>query len=222
VNVLATLSPLLTAALLALFGAIVGAIANGRVRDREARELRNQERVGLLILLDHEIKDNHSLLNSFKERPTILYSQSVGGLQTASWDNAKVRLAQLLAREHIERLASYYSQIYVLKITVAADTTMESSTEDGVSVLSNLAGWLSLIPRSAFQDRLFRSAATRAQERTGSSDRPERDSVRADEEARQRTASKSSREKRRERHMQHVNEAIELGRDSRSEGQKYL
>jgi uncharacterized membrane protein len=82
VNSLATLSPLLTAALGALLGAIAGAIVNGWVRDRHDRQLRSQECEGLLILLDHEIEDNYSLLNILKKRPEIIHSQSVGGLQT--------------------------------------------------------------------------------------------------------------------------------------------
>jgi hypothetical protein len=226
VNSLATLSPLLTAALGALFGAIAGAIANGRVRDRQDRQLRSQEREGLLILLDHEIEDNYSLLNILKERPEIIHSQSVGGLQTDSWDNAKVRLAQLLPRDHVDLLSSYYSRLYVLKATVGAveraqERTGSNNRRERDSVLQRIA--LVLVRMAGTGARTSASRATKdvAAELTSNGPTTMKSAV-ADKEARHHTARQLSGEKVRERHIQHVEKAIELGDGARSKGQEYL
>jgi hypothetical protein len=113
---LSTILPLLAAAM----GAIIGALANGWFRDWEAKKLTGRERLGLLNLVGSEIKLNDSLLEVFVKQPVLIAPQTTAALRTDAWDDANARLAQLLPEDYFRVLARYYSQIYVLQVTVAA------------------------------------------------------------------------------------------------------
>jgi len=102
----------------AILGAVIGALANGWYREREVKALTKRERLGLLNLLSSEIEDNDSLLCLFMEHPMLIDPQTTAGLQTAAWDKAQVRLAQLLPEGHLDALVRYYSQLHVLKVAV--------------------------------------------------------------------------------------------------------
>jgi hypothetical protein len=114
--------PLVTA----FVGAIIGAWANSWYRGREAKKAEEEERKGLLLLVHAEIQYNNYLLDEFLERwPATTYDSSAT-LQTATWDDAKVKLVPLLTEEHTTALILYYWQIQSI-LDVVKD---ESLTED--------------------------------------------------------------------------------------------
>lgn len=103
--------PLVGAVLGAVVGGFVGAYANGRTRNKEEQKARDQELKGLTILLFDEIGGNDVLLQILTKDPDLIGLSSWTNLQMAVWNDAKVRLAQLMNKDHIMALVAYYGQI---------------------------------------------------------------------------------------------------------------
>jgi hypothetical protein len=101
----------------AFVGAIIGAWANSLYRNRETKKARGEELLGLLILLYVEVTTNNLVLATFlKERvaqPKIDRRAHVADtLQSAVWDECRVRLAQLRTpRKFLGPVANYYMKI---------------------------------------------------------------------------------------------------------------
>jgi hypothetical protein len=93
----------------AVVGAIVGAWANSWHRGREAKKAEDQDRYALLLLMHAELHHNEFILIELIDdagRPLLDASFK---FQTDTWINSRVRLAQLLSKDHILALAAYYS-----------------------------------------------------------------------------------------------------------------
>jgi hypothetical protein len=93
----------------AVVGAIVGAWANSWYRDREAKKAEDRDRYGLLLLMHAELHHNEFLLLSLKGDPSEPELDTFSNFQTNTWISSRVRLAQLLSKDHITALATYYS-----------------------------------------------------------------------------------------------------------------
>ncbi len=122
VGTLSTLSPLFTAAV----GAVIGVLANGLYRNREEKRNLDQEFKGLMNLIFHEYAENDLLLKWLSEDPSFINAPSFTNLQCAVWTDARVRLAQLLAKEHTGALAQYYSLIGTIRATIRDETMPEN------------------------------------------------------------------------------------------------
>jgi hypothetical protein len=91
--------------------AIIGAWANSRLRDREAKKAEDRERKGLMSLIFAEYGNNYPTLRLLANEPSLLDDRTLTNLQTAVWDDTKVRLALLLPRDAVIALVLYYGQI---------------------------------------------------------------------------------------------------------------
>ena len=91
-------------AIAALIGAFLGAYANSWYRDREAKKAEDRELRGMMTLVFAEYGDNDGLLKLLMGEPSLMQVRSFTNLQTAVWDDSKVRLAQLLPSDHVTAL----------------------------------------------------------------------------------------------------------------------
>ena len=76
----------------------------------EGKKQKDQERKGLLLLLDAEIHDNNEKLDD-SYGGDVFRESGVLALRTESWDGSKVRLAQLLPAQHVYALTKYYEHL---------------------------------------------------------------------------------------------------------------
>jgi hypothetical protein len=109
-------------ALLPLVGGIVGAWANSWYRNRETKKARRQELEGLLMLLCTEVRMNNIALNNFLEKTSAQPDSDkrtlfADHLNSAVWDESRVRLAQLLPRTaDVATVALYYIALENLRL----------------------------------------------------------------------------------------------------------
>jgi hypothetical protein len=122
--------PLVGAILGGIVGAVGGAWANSWYRDREAKKAEDQERKGLLSLINAEVVE-HWITFFVKPPPAAIAAQ----LSTDNWDRSKTRLAQLLPANDIFVLVSYYSQINLIRnqCRSLADAEDTEGVEDFIS-----------------------------------------------------------------------------------------
>lgn len=95
----------------ALFGGLVGALANGWVNRRTTRKTEETERKSLLTLSHIEIYQNEALLDIAERTDD---ATLIERLTKDFWESSKFRLAQLLPDDDLEIIAAYY-------VTVDAD-----------------------------------------------------------------------------------------------------
>ncbi len=119
----------------AVLGAIVGALANGWYRDREAKKAEDREREGLLRLIDLEVQYNKLQLHiGIKGEARLFDLLSINKPSTDIWDRSAVRLTQLLTPIEASALAVYYKEI--AKILNAIEASATPRHEAIVSTLS--------------------------------------------------------------------------------------
>jgi hypothetical protein len=118
----------------AIVGGFVGAVATGLVRSIQDRNARNQERKGLLLLIDIEIFDNNKHLNGCIEEGGWFDVLSINRLRTGIWDDSKTRLTQLLSPIAVHALAVYYMKI--AEIPESVESVATPRNESTVAVLA--------------------------------------------------------------------------------------
>jgi hypothetical protein len=149
--------PLLTA----FVGGIVGAWMNGLFRNKEAKKARKEELEGLLILLSIEVARNNRVFGRFikqREQPDAPQfpdnrARVADDLQSAVWDESKVRLAQLrIPGTYLSTVALYYEHIEILRREwkVSAGRRFDSdiknareTREDGISIIKEAQDYIS-------------------------------------------------------------------------------
>ena len=102
--------PLVGAILGGIVGAVGGAWANSWYRDREAKKAEIRERNGLLLLIHAELHHNLHLLMALGDEPDEARLAGFTNFQAEAWTSSRVRLTQLLPKDHIAALATYYSK----------------------------------------------------------------------------------------------------------------
>jgi hypothetical protein len=95
----------------AVVGAIVGAGANSWYRNREEKKAQRRELRGLMTLVAAEHAHHYPTLRLLASEPSLVDARSVTNLQTAVWDDTKVKLALLLSTDRVVALVRYYDQI---------------------------------------------------------------------------------------------------------------
>jgi hypothetical protein len=95
----------------AIAGGIVGAWANSWYRDRENKKAEDRDRYALLLLIHAELDHNEFILLELIDDPGTPQLEAISSFQTDTWSSCRVRLAQLLPKDHIAALANYYSWI---------------------------------------------------------------------------------------------------------------
>jgi hypothetical protein len=149
--------PLLTA----FVGGIVGAWMNSLFRNKEAKKARKEELEGLLILLSIEVARNNRVFGRFikqREQPDAPQfpdnrARVADDLQSAVWDESKVRLAQLrIPGTYLSTVALYYEHIEILRREwkVSAGRRFDSdiknareTREDGISIIKEAQDYIS-------------------------------------------------------------------------------
>lgn len=120
----------LSTVLAALIGAVFGAAANGWVRGQETKRMQKRECKGLLRLINNEVAYNTALLQSFLDKFSDDYevdvAVKVSDLRTETWDKVMDRLAQLLEREDLISLSSYYGNIRLFQLGHASSIEAET------------------------------------------------------------------------------------------------
>jgi hypothetical protein len=114
VNALAIASAIGSLGFGALVGAMAGALAAPRLRERADARLRDRESRGLLRLVDSEMVHNEfSRLNLAAD---IRYWEegNTTAFRTDAWEASRVRLAQLLPVKDFNAVAEYYSSLLTL------------------------------------------------------------------------------------------------------------
>ena len=137
----------------AFVGAIIGAYANSLARNQEAKKARKEELEGLLVLLSIEVASNNRVFGRFikqREQPDAPQfpdnrARVAADLQSAVWDESKVRLAQLrIPGTYLSTVALYYEHIEILRREwkVSAGRRFDSdiknareTREDGISII---------------------------------------------------------------------------------------
>jgi len=99
--------PLVGAILGGIIGAVGGAWANSWYRDREAKKAEDQERKGLLSLINAELADHWIVFFAGAVGPADVAAR----LSTDCWDRSKTTLARLLPADDVFELVKYYSRI---------------------------------------------------------------------------------------------------------------
>jgi hypothetical protein len=142
----------------AFLGAIIGAWANSWYRNREAEKARDEEREGLLILLSIEVANNNRLFKGFLQHrdddPNIDERATIAAaLQSAAWDESKVRFAQLLiSRTYLEDAARYYMRIQIVRLEWTEprwplseddEERARSIREDGMGIIRDAQDYIS-------------------------------------------------------------------------------
>lgn len=89
----------------AILGGFVGAWANGWYRDRQEKKAQDQERGGLLRLLDTEVYWN----NMFLERDDTTYDEIIRRFRKDVWEETRVELAKLLPPMFFSDIVVYYA-----------------------------------------------------------------------------------------------------------------
>ena len=110
-------------------GVLLLSIAYGRW---EAKRKRDQELKGLMTLIFHEYGNNDHLMKWLSENPSFVHAPSFTNLQTGVWTESRVRLSQLLAKEHTGALALYYSYIETIGNTIRDDSMPDDVKTDAV------------------------------------------------------------------------------------------
>lgn len=83
-------------------------------RDEENKRL-DEERKGLLRLINVEIEHNKYILGRFTwERDDILHREEVSSLSLDAWRDARVRLAQLVSEARFTLMADYYLDLQLI------------------------------------------------------------------------------------------------------------
>jgi|SRR5215211_5700400 len=149
--------PLLTA----FVGGIVGAWMNSLFRNKEAKKARKEELEGLLILLSIEVARNNRVFGRFikqREQPDAPQfpdnrARVAVDLQSAVWDESKVRLAQLrIPGTYLSTVTLYYEHIEILgrEWKVSAGRRFDSdiknareTREDGISIIKEAQDYIS-------------------------------------------------------------------------------
>ena len=101
--------PLVGAILGAVVGAFCGAWVNSWYRDREAKNAEDRERYGLLLLINAELHHDEFILIELIDDPDKAQLDTHWSFPTDTWTGSKVRLVQLLPKDHFTALANYYS-----------------------------------------------------------------------------------------------------------------
>jgi hypothetical protein len=123
--------PLVGATLGAVVGGFVGAWANSWYRNREAKKAEDEERIGLLRLIDAEIFLNEIILTDFHANPDDDSLTGMNALRTNYWDSANIRLAQLMPADFTKGLVHYYDYILLAKVgTKYLEGRSERSSDD--------------------------------------------------------------------------------------------
>jgi hypothetical protein len=148
-------------AIIALIAAFLGARWNSRYRSREAKKARDEELEGLLILLSIEVARNNRVLGRFikqREQPDAPQFPDnrvrvAADLQSAVWDESKVRLAQLrIPGTYLSTVALYYEHIEILRREwkVSGGRRFDSdiknareTREDGISIIKDTQRYIS-------------------------------------------------------------------------------
>src|SRR5215207_1894517 len=96
-------------------GAVIAVIVKHFLRERTDKKLRDREKEALASLIRIEILINAGSLDFVNEHPINLLSQQYSPpLTIKTWEDARVRLAQLLPGEDIVPVMNYYSNLQVL------------------------------------------------------------------------------------------------------------
>jgi len=145
----------------AFVGGIVGAYANSLARNREAKKARKEELEGLLILLSIEVASNNRVFARFikqREQPDAPQfadnrARVAADLQSAVWDESKVRLAQLrIPGTYLSTVALYYERIEILRRVWKGsggrrfDSDIKNAHErrdDGISIIKDAQRYIS-------------------------------------------------------------------------------
>lgn len=110
---------------------VLGAVVVYLLGEWGDRRQRKRELQGLLRILDIEIAANERLLRIFDEHPAWITQAPDHSLQSRAWEDARVRLAQLLKnRKQFDDIARYYGNIQAVEGYRLLDTGAEASDEE--------------------------------------------------------------------------------------------
>jgi hypothetical protein len=83
-------------------------------KNKEAKQNLDRELQGLMTLIFAEYGHNRATLRLLIREPSLIDVPTFTNLQTAVWNDIKVRLAQHLPKDHIIALVLYYGQIQTI------------------------------------------------------------------------------------------------------------
>jgi hypothetical protein len=120
--------------ILIIISAIFGASLNSWYRSWEAKKVQEQEREGLLYLIDAELHGNELKLQNLIQDPNRIEYPRLTAPKTEDWNQAKHRLTQLLPAEHIAPLVAYYEAAQAIANAVHDSKEWASAQEHNETI----------------------------------------------------------------------------------------
>jgi hypothetical protein len=92
-------------------GALVGAAVAHILRERADKNREERELHGLLRLLQDDVVRNLKVSALFSKHPEYMVTNSYGRMRIGTWQQVRVRLAQLMREQDFETLLDYYAAV---------------------------------------------------------------------------------------------------------------
>jgi hypothetical protein len=141
-------------------GSAVGAVVTHLLRERAERERSEQEKQALAILVRTEILINAGSLDFLLEHPRNLLAQEYSPpLTLRTWEDARVRLAQLLPGKDLVVVMTYYTNLQM----VLEDLPSMRSSRERLEIAPHEMAFMEAHLRKRL--RIIKSSAGEAQAR---------------------------------------------------------